>query len=188
MERGAQAVDMIGFYPKLDWLVDVKVPRPEAGQFLYWNDSDKQWESLGALEREAGKFLSTDGKSLIWKNITGGGDMLRSNNLSDLDSVASARVNLGLGSAAIKDVGRSPGEVCPGEHCHAISDITGLVERLLGFRKQWENFTPYDGVSIPLSPNSPGAKGDEAFDDNYYYMCISDNTWVRTHIARSWEN
>jgi len=40
-----------------------------------------------------------------------GGDLLASNNLSDLDSASTARTNLGLGTAATQDVGTSASNV-----------------------------------------------------------------------------
>lgn len=45
-----------------------------------------------------GQFLRTRGTAAApdWQNITGGGDMLRANNLSDLSSASTARTNLGV--------------------------------------------------------------------------------------------
>jgi hypothetical protein len=48
----------------------------------------------------AGKYLKTDGSSLSWDTIAGGGDMLSSNNLSDVANVSTARTNLGLNTTA----------------------------------------------------------------------------------------
>lgn len=45
----------------------------------------------------SGAFLKDDG---TWTTIPGGGDLLAANNLSDLDSIPTARTNLGLGTAA----------------------------------------------------------------------------------------
>jgi hypothetical protein len=57
------------------------------------------------LTGESGKILvvkaTEDGFELV--SLTGGGDMLRSNNLGDLTNVAQARTELGLGSAAVTD-------------------------------------------------------------------------------------
>ncbi len=43
-----------------------------------------------------GQFLHTDGTNADWAAVPGGGDMLRSNNLSDVVSTATARTNLSL--------------------------------------------------------------------------------------------
>lgn len=43
----------------------------------------------------SGKFLTTDGSDASWATIPGGGDMLSTNNLSDLANAGTARTNLG---------------------------------------------------------------------------------------------
>jgi alpha-tubulin suppressor-like RCC1 family protein len=45
----------------------------------------------------------------------GGGDMLAANNLSDVASISTSRDNLGLGDAAVKDVGTAAGTVAAGD-------------------------------------------------------------------------
>jgi len=57
------------------------------------------WEMNAPGASDSGKFLNADG---TWQNIPGGGDMLASNNLSEVDP-ASARTNLELGTAALLD-------------------------------------------------------------------------------------
>ena len=37
----------------------------------------------------------------------------------------------------------------------------------------------------PAYPNASGKAGDIAFDNKYFYICISSNTWIRTALA-SW--
>jgi hypothetical protein len=43
-----------------------------------------------------GKFLKTDGNTATWENVPGGGDLLASNNLSEVANPATARQNLGV--------------------------------------------------------------------------------------------
>jgi hypothetical protein len=40
-------------------------------------------------------------------------------------------------------------------------------------------------VSYPLSPTSPGSKGNLAFDKQYVYYCVDTNLWGRSPLA-SW--
>ena len=59
---------------------------------------------------QADKILSSDGDVLVWlepADISGFGDLLSTNNLSDLTNIPTARTNLGLGTAAIVNVGTS---------------------------------------------------------------------------------
>lgn len=41
-------------------------------------------------------------------------------------------------------------------------------------------------ISVPTSPTSEGNKGDVVFDDNFMYVCISQNSWRRINIDTSW--
>ena len=40
-------------------------------------------------------------------------------------------------------------------------------------------------VTAPLTSNSTGIMGQQAYDSNYHYICISTNTWKRTPLS-SW--
>jgi hypothetical protein len=47
-----------------------------------------------------GEFLTTDGTDTSWTPIAGGGDLLSTNNLSDVASAATSRTNLGVDTTA----------------------------------------------------------------------------------------
>ncbi|MFA7244562.1 MAG: tail fiber domain-containing protein [Candidatus Magasanikbacteria bacterium] len=64
-----------------------------AGDILFASTTDSfSLLSIGL----AGQFLKSTGTSIVWDSIPGGGDMLASNNLSELTNVSTARANLGL--------------------------------------------------------------------------------------------
>ena len=63
---------------------------------LFDGTSGKSIKELGA--GTSGQFLKSQGNGLspVWDNISGGGDLLSSNNLSDISNAETARSNLGL--------------------------------------------------------------------------------------------
>ncbi len=65
----------------------------------------------GCTEGSSIRAIAVDGSVVCETDDNAGGDLLSSNNLSDLDNVVTARGNLLLGSAATLDSGTDPGDV-----------------------------------------------------------------------------
>ena len=40
--------------------------------------------------------------------------------------------------------------------------------------------------TVPASPTNSGTAGQVAFTNNYFYICISNNTWRRVQLG-TWE-
>jgi len=76
----------------LDDLSDVTASSPSQGDILYYNGSG--WVKLA--KGADGQFLKSTTGNPAWDSIGGGGDLLASNNLSDVNSAATARQNLDL--------------------------------------------------------------------------------------------
>jgi len=61
---------------------------------IYKDGHSKRIPSLGSNTN--GKYLTNNGTSFQWQTIAGGGDMLKTDNLSGLSNYTTARSNLGL--------------------------------------------------------------------------------------------
>jgi hypothetical protein len=59
---------------------------------------DARLDDLSGIAGPAGNFVKWDGANLVLDSVPGGGDMLSTNNLSDVANVGISRTNLGLGT------------------------------------------------------------------------------------------
>jgi hypothetical protein len=68
-----------------------------------------------------------DGSDFFAASSSGSGDLVSTNNLDDLADIPTARTNLGLGDAAVADIGTGSGDVAAGDD----SRIVGAVQKSL---------------------------------------------------------
>lgn len=93
--------------------------------------------------------------SVATQMIVGTGDMVGSNNLSELTDASDARDNLGLGTAAVADIGTGSTEAAAGDHTHAgygVGDVIGPATNSADYVPQWngtaDSKTLVDGFPI----------------------------------------
>ena len=41
-------------------------------------------------------------------------------------------------------------------------------------------------TDVPLTRDSYGVTGQQAFDDDYFYICVAPNKWARTLLMKGW--
>lgn len=93
----------------------LNLPSPESSnEPARWVDIQNSLKLTGyaipTISGQGGKVLRTDGSSVYWA-VNGSGDLISTNNLSELTNLTTARSNLGLGSSATYNTGVSGGAV-----------------------------------------------------------------------------
>lgn len=145
-----------------------------------------------SMTGNSGKIMSNDGAILNWKTpsqITGLGDLISTNNLSDLASATTARTNLGLGTAALAATGTSGATLgllngnltFSGTH-----SVTGLVT--LSGGGIFSGTTDYRLTSTPTTLNSDsiGYRGAPVTThDADYTFVLGDSATTSLHTSAS---
>ena len=108
LSRDGTSPNEMGANLDMDSFRILNLPAPVSGsepaRFVDLTEALALDTAVPALSGNNGKFLSNDGSVLLWTAFTG---LVPSNNLSDLTSVSTARTNMGLGTAAVANVGTS---------------------------------------------------------------------------------
>jgi hypothetical protein len=138
----------------------------ESAQVAIDEKADASHEHVVADVTDFPATMPPDTHNHAWTDITdppsiGTGDMLGSNNLSELTDAGTARGNLGLGDAAVADIGTSSGDVAAGDHGHTIEGSIGI-----GFEETakpiasgaYSLIIPYEMV-VPANASTSGYYG-----------------------------
>lgn len=145
--------------------------------------------SIPSLVGNQTKILSTDGINLIFKDptsFTGIGDLTSTNNLSDLSNIPTARTNLGLGTAATKNIGTS-GDTVPVLNVTNTwagnQNLTGGL--VLSGSANYRN----SSVSTTLTSDSIGYRGaPTAVQDSNYTFVLQDAGQSKLHTSATAHN
>lgn len=124
------------------WKVTEKI---EGGRTFYFElpTGDGSFDLADAVPLYHSLSLSSGASSVSSSDNT---KLSITSNLSDLADASAARTNLGLGNAAVKNVGTGSTQVAAGDHGHSASEITDLPTASI------ENEAYWDGSAWPSRP------------------------------------
>lgn len=141
---------------------------------------------LPSQSGHAGEFLTTDGTTPSWVPSTGGGDMLGSNNLSDLTNIATARVNLGgtgtgiaLFTAANAAAARAAIAAGTSSFSGAYADLTGkpTLGTAAALNTGYSSGSVVKLVDSPSNPPNPAIRLD-ADGGRVFYLAGNNSPGV----------
>lgn len=138
------------------------------------------------------KLMSTDGLVLTWVSaggIPGLGDMISTNNLSEITDDAAARTNLGLGTAGTYNIGTNGNNV-PTLNGSNVWGNNHIFEEPVLFRGAIELAQSGDhrltGTPAALTPESLGYRGaPTATQDTDYTFVLADAGRLKIHTSGS---
>jgi len=124
---------------------------------------------LNGIEAGANNYSHPSGDGNLHVPVTG-----TSNNTKVLKAGATAG-SLSWDQVTWTEIAGKPSTFPATTHTHTLAQITGLQTAL--------DSKP-SVVAAPVAYNSSGTAGTIAYDANYVYVCVANNTWRRSALAK----
>lgn len=150
----------------------MRVPRlvsPRDNELILYNTLKRVTAGLPDQTGNNGKFLTTDGATASWLNLTGGGDMIGANNLSDVVSASTSLTNLG-GLAAANNLSDVEDTLTSATNLGLVTDFTVINDTTFPTVKAVESeidahVLPYIGTPTYLAASSVNLSANPTFSE-----------------------
>lgn len=159
----------------------IQLKRGNAADLSQLNPAMAEGEII--IELDTGRIKVGNGE-LNWNELPYATNGFEYVAVVSIDSVAGLRAELdgkqAVGDYALSDDIRFDNTRDPNPHQHEISDVAGLQDAL-DLRQPTGNYAEL--TTPPASATSAGIAGSFAYDSNFFYVCVANNTWVRAALS-----